>query len=156
MPLTAHMRTLILTQVGDTVDGIVDQLIDAIWDDYADYGVVHPRLQRLYTQRECIDLVLGKLREEVDAGLGMDLDEKSSQKVGNLQAQRAAVQAAIDQLEAQLRGARATTVGAMTTTEILSASEAAALAWSGWGPPDAGAPRYLGSPYFPLRGDQQG
>src|SRR5438270_3282879 len=106
MPIPFATQTLILTQVGDTPDGTCATLIGAIWDGYADYGVVHPRLQRFYTQRECIDLVLGVLREQIDAGLSGDLELKAQQKVLNLQAQRAACVATIHHIEAQIRAGR--------------------------------------------------
>jgi hypothetical protein len=150
MPVPSATKTLILTQVGDTTDAVCATLIDGIWDTYADYGVVHPRLQRFYTQRECIDLVLGKLREQIDAGLSGDLDIKASQKVANLQAQRHTCVAAIRQIEDQLRSARAPAVGTLDTTEITAPPGVGDVVADLLAAPDAADSRYRGDPYKPL------
>lgn len=149
MSIPIDQARLIVQQVGDTEDHLVQQLIGPIWDSYADYGAVHPRLQRLYTQLECLDLLLGKLREEVDAGLGVDLDEKSSQKVANLQAQRAACLAHIAQVEATLRAQRVPAQASLTTTAIARPPTLSDLVILG--PPDGNDSRYRGDVYKPLR-----
>jgi hypothetical protein len=76
-----QIQALITTQVGDEVttewpDGVLSANIATIWEGYTDESAA---LQRLYTKRDCIDLVLGIVRKKVDfrdpAGISADLSD---------------------------------------------------------------------------------
>lgn len=99
MPLTAA-QTLIIAQVGDEVtttypSGVLATNIAAIWTSYDGLST---DLQKLYTKRDCIDLVLGAVRGQVDFEIANDHSRKQSQKYAALIAMRQVCQQDIDRV----------------------------------------------------------
>lgn len=89
MTLSAE-QTLIVLQVGDEVttawpSGILAANIAAVWDSYAGASL---ELQKLYTRRDCIDLVLGVVRGQVDFQIANDHSRRQQQKAQTLLAMR--------------------------------------------------------------------
>lgn len=137
MPLSAaQYQNLIVLQVGDDAAGTLAANIGTLWlknddrtDDYARY---------LYSKRDAIDVMLGRVRAQVDFkaldGASVNLTDLTA----NLQAMRADVQAQIDEYGAILNGAGA--IGEIATTAPIEPPPF-------W--PDANDPRYKGDPYQP-------
>jgi hypothetical protein len=109
-------QTLIVAQVGDEVTtawpgGVLATNIAAVWDGYADSPT---ELQKLYTRRDCIDLVLGVVRGQVDFQIANDHSRKQQQKAATLLSMRQACLDDIDRAITTLGSAGA--VGAITKT----------------------------------------
>lgn len=136
-----QIQALIVAQVGDEVtaawpDGILAGNVATIWDGYADTG--SPDLQKLYTKRDCIDLVLGAVRGQVDFTIDNDHSRKQSQKRVALMEMRQACMDDVDRILATMGAGGA--IGPITKT---------APVMPGAGQPDPNARRYRGDPLCP-------
>ncbi len=149
MPATiaaTDIQSLIIDEVGDTADGYLAARIATVWASYADKAGTAPRLQELYSKKRLANLLIGRLREQVDFAIQGDLSRKQSQKVTTLQAMVAQTQVEIDKVERQSIAQRPILTAPITIT-------------SPEGPPvpgvispydeviDASDPRYSGDPY---------
>lgn len=119
MPLSDE-QTLIVTEVGDEVttewpSGVLATNIVTVW---ARYSAADTELQRLYTKRDCIDLVLGVVRKQVDFEIANDHSRKQSQKHAVLLKMRQACLDDIDRLAAAAAKASsgAGAIGTITKT----------------------------------------
>lgn len=148
MALSAgQIQALLILEIGDTAGGVLAAQMATIWDSYADYASVSPRLQELYSKRRGIDLVLGSLREaSVDYQTESGLLQKLHQKIDTLEAMRERAQDEIDAVEKRALGARTPAAGALTTTTPVTPPTGPLT-----GPLDASWPNYSGSPYWPRR-----
>jgi len=82
MPLTAEAyQSLVVTEVGD-VDAFIAGQIDTLWAMYD--GETNLYLTYLLTKRKAIDLLMGKVRDEVTQG-GNNASVDLSDKHDNLQ-----------------------------------------------------------------------
>lgn len=113
----SQWQSLIIGQIGAQQNTDVAAMMSALWDQYAPYaGIAAGRLQALYVKRECIDLMLGGVWEDVDSAIPGDMASKEDQKTAHLRAMRVETEAQITLLEARARGARATAVGQLAAT----------------------------------------
>jgi len=145
MAVTAtQIQALVILRVGDAPDGVLASNIAAIWGSYADKASVYPRLQELYTQRECVEIVTARIRAQVDFSTGGDISIRASQQFTALLAMRQELDAQIVKLETQARGVRTPVIGAITTV----APESPPTGPEPFGPLDANSERYAGSPYY--------
>lgn len=150
MALSAtQWQQLIISQVGDTAQSVVAQNVAGVWDAYAGRALVAgPALQALYTKRDCIDLVLGSLREDVDSAIPGDMASKEDQKTGHLRAMRTEASAEIVRLEARARSTRGGATTPITTVVPISvADEVARQQQPPSQLPDPNDPRYGGWPF---------
>ena len=83
---TSSYQQFILAEIGDT--GIVEPWIDTIWLLYADYSVIDPRLQYLYSKLKAIDMLEGAFRESVQFQVQDNLDVYMQQKFDHLATMR--------------------------------------------------------------------
>jgi len=143
----ADIQRLIVLRVGDP-DGVLASNVAAIWGSYADKASVYPRLQELYTQRECVELVTARIRAQVDFSTGGDISIRASQQFTALLAMRGELDKQITALEVQARGVRVPVIGAITAV----APESPPTGPEPFGPVDSNAKRFSGSPYYPLGG----
>jgi hypothetical protein len=148
----ATIQKRILDRTGDidptTGDAIVggggylSSIISKIWNTYADKAYISPRLQELYTERDCYDAMLGILQEKYTfRDADTEINEGDLPK--NVAARRDKVQERIDALVAMAAANRPGAVGQITTTAPVSAPYGGLI--------DANNRRYSGDPYFPRR-----
>lgn len=160
MDLTAEQR-LIRARVGDvdpntglpvrgTTDGIVAWNLPALWNYYQDRAAIAPRLQSLYVERDCIDLLLAVWQDEVDTAVGQGaLSERLGQRTDHLLARRKTVLDEIVRIEARAGANRAPVVGLITKTAPVMAPVPGQ-----WCPDppsrDGNSPTWSGSVYWRL------
>lgn len=138
MPLDATAyQALIVDEVGDTVDGHIAANVGTYWTLYDDRPSL--AMQYLYAKRKAIDVLLGKVREQVTMtgveGVRAELDQKSK----HLLVMREAVQADITAAETQVQASGRPAIG--TLKQIAPVLPPVA------GSRDANDRRYQGDPY---------
>lgn len=158
MSLTSNeWMSLILLEVGAGLDGsdpvdkqIIDQVtpnIGLIWAAWADKALVYPRLQYLYTKRQCLDIIEGQLRDLVSTQIG-SFNVNGQQRLQNLQAIHKRVDEEIEKLEEQARASRGPVKGDLEQTAPSMADP---------GKPDPNNPVYRGDAIVrPQRPDPYG
>jgi hypothetical protein len=167
VPITvADVQRNIVLRVGDidpsTGDppvsggaGFVASNITLWWAANADAAVIAPRLQEYRTERDALESLIGTcLRQWVDITQGdPTLSVKLGARVQTAQVQLANVLAKITLIEQRAMAGTGAKVGQLTQREPVSPEDAVAEWWrqNPWFP-DAGSPRYSGSPYQPMRG----
>ncbi len=83
MPLAApELQTLVVTEVGD-VDGFIAGQIATLWALYDTQPDLY--LRYLLTKRKALDLLMGKVREQVNRTGLNGVAAELSDKLGNLQ-----------------------------------------------------------------------
>jgi hypothetical protein len=165
MPVTAaDVQRIITLRVGDidpsTGDppvaggaGLVASNMPTLWAIRGDKAQIAPRLQELYVQRDALDLIVAVLRQWVDVVQGdPQLSVKLNQRVTVALEQRKATQDELTLIEQRAMAGTGAKVGQITQREPVSPEDAVAEWWrqNPWFP-DAGSPRYSGSPYQPMR-----
>lgn len=76
-------QALIIAQVGEEGTILADN-IDVLWDMYEYFSDTDPMLRDLVVKRECIKLVLGKLRNSVNILIVGDSSVASHQRIETL------------------------------------------------------------------------
>jgi len=140
----AQIQALVILRVGDAPDGVLASNIAAIWGSYADKASVYPRLQELYTQRACVEIVTARIRAQVDFSTGGDISIRASQQFTALLAMRKELDAQLTELETRARGNRVGVIGQITAV----APESPPTGPEPFGPVDANSERFGGSPYY--------
>jgi hypothetical protein len=164
MPVTAaDVQRLIVLRVGDidpsTGDppvqggaGLIASNMPILWSLRADKATIGPRLQELYVQRDALDLIVARLREQVDINTGDPvLGVKLSQKVLMAVEQRKATQDEIDRIERRVAGGETARVGQLVTTAPVTPRDVLSRPWPII--PDPNSPEYSGEPFSRLRWD---
>lgn len=136
MPLTADAyKAQIVDEVGDTASGHIAANVSTYWTMYDHVTSLH--LRYLYAKRKAIDVLLGKVREQVDMtgveGVRAALDQKSK----HLLAMRETVEADIK--ATTMQGAGQPTIGTLTQTAPVMPPVTGGI--------DANDRRYRGDPY---------
>jgi len=139
----AQIQALVILRVGDAPDGVLASNIAAIWGSYADKASVYPRLQELYTQRACVEIVTARIRAQVDFSTGGDISIRASQQFTALLLMRGELDKQIMALEALARGNRTPAIGAITAV----APETPPTGPDPFGPLDGNDDRYQGNVY---------
>jgi hypothetical protein len=138
------IKRIIILEVGDTDDLLLAQNIDVFWDSFADKAVVFPRLQELYTELRCIDVVSGALRQFVDFSTDGALDLHLHQRWTHLRDLYEAVRRRISQEETKARQQTPPVVKELVATQIETPPVL---------PPElplnSNNPWYHGDPYWP-------
>ncbi len=144
MPSLEDIRKVIFAKVGvglegdDDVDAIlldkVTPLFEILWGKWA-WKAYYPGLQELYVSVDCVDILSGQLRTQINISLGTALSIDKSRLVSNLQAIRANLQGQIAEAEATARNNRFPEIGQMRRPETVSPYR-----------PDPGAAAYRGDP----------
>ncbi len=130
--------------------GVLSTNVAFFWSLYADKASVWPRLQELYTQRDCLDALIA-VREsyQVKANLGTGVSVDPSGQMQALHAKRFSTDAMINELEKLSVADTDPQSGELTTVEPVSPPTIGSLPL--FGPPNANNPTYSGSPYWPQR-----
>lgn len=113
MPLTAdQIKSLIITSVGDDAAGTLADNIDLLWEGHDD--TANLSLRGLLTKLDAIDMMLGRVRQQVSfrtsSGSSVDLD----QLFQHLRDIRSATAASITQVQSGIGGGIA--IGVLTHT----------------------------------------
>jgi len=148
---SADMQTLIILEVGDTSTGSIAANFGLLWRLYLDKAQIFPRLQYLYVKRDAIRIALAAQRGDVDYALAGDASLKAHQGIDTLNTMLKDTTDELTLLEVKARAARSAggAVGAITQTTITTPPTSPYPVTPG-PEPDANAPRYQGSPYWPL------
>jgi hypothetical protein len=164
MPVTAaDVQRLIVLRVGDidpaTGDppvqggaGLIASNMPILWANRGDKATVGPRLQELYVQRDALDLIVARLREQTDINTGDPvLGVKLSQKATMALEQRKATQEEIDRIERRVAGGTGAKVGQLVTTAPVTPQDVLNRPWPII--PDPNSPEYSGEPFTYWRRD---
>lgn len=108
MALSDDQRTLITAMIGDcdvngvptnSTDGVIALNIELVEAEYEGRPIT---LQKLYTHRDCIDLVLARLKDQVNTQVG-NIQASNSQRARTLLQMRSAIVARIVAVEKRIR-----------------------------------------------------
>lgn len=140
---------MLALEVGAGIEGDdeIDRLINdkvtpnlpTIWAMWADKALIFPRLQYLYAKRQCIEILMGQLRDYTDASLGTNLNLRQGAYFGNLTMLHQQVEIQIAALERQALAGRNPVIG-----ELLQKSPNQPTM-----PPDPANPAYRGDALTP-------
>ncbi len=120
MPLTeAEYKSLILVAVGDDAAGTLAANIDLLWNSHD--TVADLPLVAALTRRDAIDLILGRVRQQVDFRTSSGSEVNLSDLFDHLLKMRAAVDEQISLAQATLGGGGALD-GLTTTAPIIPAT----------------------------------
>ena len=150
VPVTpaAQVVQLIVLQLGDAPDNRLQANVWSLWNLYNDKGAIAPRLQALYTERDCLKLLLGYYRGKVNFAEASNVSVQAHQKVDSLLAMQKNVEAQIALVETKARANRPAVVTPITqATPETPPALPPELSPPALNPPDANDPRYSGDPY---------
>ncbi len=139
------MKAILLAEIraaGDersrsSVDAILAQVFDTVWDTYQAEGIRNPRLQYLYAKRQVIEFWRSGVWRDVD--FDDDVSESLGQLSRNLDMMDKGLAGQIEALESAIGHIAGPRTGVMTTT-----ATHAGLA----GQPDPNNPGYRGDPRY--------
>jgi hypothetical protein len=127
--------------------GLLAVRMPRVWVHWNAMAFRAPGLQEAYAERECIQIVLSRLRIRVDWNTGQALAMKMSQQVAALEAMLKEANAHIQKIEEDARlGARAG--GATGRLIHVEPIEPPTQFPDPMLPVDANDPRFTGSPYY--------
>lgn len=150
MALTASdYKSLIVTEVGDTTDGLINLEIETLWELYA--ATTDLMLRYFQTKRKAIDLLMGKVREQISFSgnnAGNQVTVELSDKLDHLQTMWKNVSSEISDRE-QVLSDRVTAGQQTLRQPVVGQLHQTAPVMGRSGYPDPNDRRYRGDP---LRG----
>ena len=114
-----YEQQLVVATIGDTKDGLLMRWVGVVWDRYGYLTATWPQLQRLYTQRDLLQMLWGRIRLAVSfsiaaaGGGGGSTSVSLSDRMRYLSELRAEVLAEIERLESYWRASQAPAVGTL-------------------------------------------
>jgi hypothetical protein len=133
----------ILAQLGDQDTQTLTAYAGAFWNIRSDKAAIRPGLQFQYTLRDCCDVLIGQVWNQISTAAG-DLRVELREKIRNLQQIRENAQAEIVALEDRARANRAPAVGVITATEPVAPGPNVEVPNGPYS--DPGDPAYRGDP----------
>lgn len=143
-------KAIIFAQVGQGLEGDdpIDQLLidkiaplyDDVWSRW-EWKNFYPGLQALYVKRDCIEILMGQMRDLTDTKLGPNLTNNQSAIFTNLTVLLTKTQSEITNWEYKARDSRGPSVGALRKQSM--GPERAP--WQA----DPASPLYTGNPLAP-------
>ncbi len=143
-------KAIIFAQVGQGLEGDdpIDQLIidkiaplyDDIWSRW-EWKNFYPGLQALYVKRDCIEVLMGQMRDLTDTKLGPNLTNNQSAIFANLTVLLTKTQSEITNWEYKARDSRGPSVGTLSK-QSMGPDRAP---WQA----DPASPLYTGNPLAP-------
>lgn len=112
MTTEADYKALIILQIGDDASGTLAANIDLLWDTHAD--IANPALVALLTKRDAINVMLARVRNQVNFQALDGARVAASDMFSHLLAMRKALEEQIAQAMAGQDGSVA--IGQLTTT----------------------------------------
>jgi len=116
----ADARRLIVLSIRDLTDqadpdyaGVLAGNVATYWDGNAAHGLLSPDLQYYYTQRDCVTLALGAVRDLFDLASAADQKATLNQLTIHLRAMYDAATAEITRLETIIAASRPALMGQM-------------------------------------------
>jgi hypothetical protein len=156
-------QLLVVRQVGDIdpvtcdpvdpamsgVTGLVMQSIGALWVNYADRAMIHPRLRDLHVKIAAQEIVIGRLEALVSfSGVNGGISVSLSNRVKARQEQLDKWHRELKVIESQFFGASGAAVGQISqTAPIMPPVPGETSSPNTWAT-DANDPSYNGSPYW--------
>lgn len=113
MPTVEDYQQLVLDEVGDP-NGSLTLVISNAWDIYSSQGITDLQLLSLYVKRSAIWKRMGEEQPDSDILIFNNIQDKQSQKFGNLKQMYADCLAEIVRVEALKRASRVPVTGAIT------------------------------------------
>lgn len=135
---------LLLQEVGD--DGTCQDQIDVIWESFSDKASIR-RLQRCYTKRTCLEILLGKARNDLTQEIPNELKIAKKERFGNLQLLWTANEAELTRLEKRYQALKTGAAGPIAAVSPRPAPGLTPIPILGQ--PDGNDPRYRGDLYQP-------
>ncbi len=145
-----QQRALIFAKVGQGLEGddAIDQMLidkvaplfEIIWGKW-EWKNFYPELQALYVERECLEVLMGQMRDLTDTKLGTNLTSNQSAIFENLTKLYSLCQSKITNFEYKARDSRGPSVGQLTKQSMGSRR----APWQA----DPASPLYRGDPLAP-------
>ena len=133
----------ILAELGDQDTQTLTAYVGAFWNLRSDKAAIWPGLQFAYTLRDCCDVLIGQVWNQITTASG-DLRVELREKIRNLQLIRGNAQAEIAVLENRARANRAPAVGLIAAIKPVAPGPNVAVPDGPY--PDPGDPAYRGDP----------
>jgi hypothetical protein len=143
MAIDATDQQNILAQLGDQDTQTLTAYVGAFWNLRADKPGIWPGLQFQYTLRDCCDVLIGQVWNQISTAAG-DLRVELREKIRNLQIIRANAQAEITVLEDRARANRTPAIGQLTAIEPVAPGPCVEVPDGPY--PDPSDPAYRGDP----------
>jgi hypothetical protein len=129
MPGVEDWKAVLLREVGAGLDGMPDDALSAVldkvspyidvyWEMNSRYAVVYPGLQYLYTKKQCLEILMGQVRDLTQINIGA-LGVSQQQLLDNLGKLYGNVVNSIKDAEEKARGSRAPAIGSINNPVVM-------------------------------------
>lgn len=126
----AEIQDMILREVGAGLEGLPDEVLSAVldkvtpyiqlyWETWAWKAQIYPGLQALYVKRQCLDVILGQVRDLTNVTIG-SASITQGQISQNLNLLRTNTQTEIERAEKMSQSSRPPVIGVLSYPEVIA------------------------------------